>query len=78
MSSKKLVIACTAALGLALAVPVHALQTNTKGLSVDGRVKIGATVLTDLKDNGNEAGPSNYIAEIKAAYRPQPKRHPDC
>lgn len=39
------------------------------GLTVNGRLKIATSHLYDLED-GSETGPQNYLAEIKAAWRP--------
>lgn len=59
-----------AALGLAIAAPAFAIDTGIKGLTQNGRVKVGASVLYDLKDQGNKMGPSQWIIESKTTYRP--------
>ncbi|OUR89501.1 hypothetical protein A9Q85_01925, partial [Cycloclasticus sp. 44_32_T64] len=62
-----------AALGLAIAAPAFALDTGIKGLTQNGRIKVGASVLYDLKDQGNKMGPSQWIIESKTTYRPSRK-----
>jgi hypothetical protein len=59
-----------ATLGLALAAPAFALDTGIKGLTQNGRIKVGASVLYDLQDQGNKMGPSQWIIESKTTYRP--------
>jgi len=59
-----------ATLGIALAAPAFALDTGIKGLTQNGRIKVGASVLYDLKDQGNKMGPSQWLIESKTTYRP--------
>jgi len=60
-----------AILGFAMCSPVYAIDTGVKGLTLDGRVKAGASVLYDLEGADSEkSGPANYLGEVKAAYRP--------
>ncbi|HIE86233.1 MAG: DUF1302 family protein [bacterium] len=56
-------------LGLIVSAPVSALDIDVKGLTVDGRLKAGYSVLYDL-EQGSDDGPQNYLSEIKATYRP--------
>ncbi|HFB63949.1 MAG TPA: hypothetical protein ENJ60_00270 [Aeromonadales bacterium] len=47
-----------------------AIDTGVKGLTVDGRLKAGVSVLTDLEGAGSSTeGPSNFLGEIKMGYR---------
>ncbi|MBL4743424.1 MAG: hypothetical protein JKX87_02110 [Cycloclasticus sp.] len=57
-------------LGLAIAAPAFAIDTGIKGLTQSGRIKVGASVLYDLKQDGNKLGPSNWLIESKTTYRP--------
>ena len=57
-------------LGLAIAAPALAMDTGIKGLTQNGRIKIGASVLYDLPGQGNKAGPANWLIESKTTYRP--------
>ncbi len=59
-----------ASLGLAIAAPAIAIDTGIKGMTQSGRIKVGASVLYDLPDQGNKAGPANWIIESKTTYRP--------
>ena len=55
---------------LAAAPQALSVELGIDGLTVDGRVRQGYSVLYDLDDGGTEEGPSNYLGEIKAGYRP--------
>jgi len=57
-------------LGLSLAAPVLAIETGIKGLTQNGRIKLGASVLYDLPNQGDKMGPANWILESKTTYRP--------
>jgi len=57
-------------LGLAIAAPALAMDTGIKGLTQNGRIKIGASVLYDLPGQGDKAGPANWLIESKTTYRP--------
>jgi len=57
-------------LGLSLAAPVLAIETGIKGLTQNGRIKLGASVLYDLPNQGDKMGPANWIIESKTTYRP--------
>ena len=59
-----------AILGFAIAAPAFAIDTGIKGLTQNGRVKVGASVLYDLEDQGNKMGPSLWLIESKTTYRP--------
>ncbi|MBQ0724451.1 MAG: hypothetical protein KBT51_03545 [Cycloclasticus sp.] len=59
-----------AALGFAIAAPAFAIDTGIKGLTQNGRIKVGASVLYDLEDQGDKLGPSNWLIESKTTYRP--------
>ena len=59
-----------ASLGLAIAAPAMAIDTGIKGMTQSGRIKVGASVLYDLPDQGNKAGPANWVIESKTTYRP--------
>lgn len=57
-------------LGLAIAAPALAMDTGIKGLTQNGRIKVGASVLYDLPGQGDKAGPANWLIESKTTYRP--------
>jgi len=57
-------------LGLSLAAPVLAMETGIKGLTQNGRIKLGASVLYDLPNQGDKMGPANWVLESKTTYRP--------
>lgn len=59
-----------ATLGFAIAAPAFAIDTGIKGLTQNGRVKVGASVLYDLPDQGDKMGPANWLIESKTTYRP--------
>ncbi|MGB1989075.1 MAG: hypothetical protein ACPHPA_01055 [Cycloclasticus pugetii] len=59
-----------ATLGLAIAAPAFALDTGIKGLTQNGRIKVGASVLYDLPGQGDKFGPANWLIESKTTYRP--------
>lgn len=59
-----------AALGFAIAAPAFAIDTGIKGLTQNGRIKVGASVLYDLEDQGDKLGPTNWLIESKTTYRP--------
>lgn len=63
-------ISLAAILGISMVAPAMAIDTGIKGLTQSGRIKIGASVLYDLPDQGNKAGPANWIIESKTTYRP--------
>ncbi|MGB0237644.1 MAG: hypothetical protein ACPF9O_02495 [Cycloclasticus sp.] len=58
------------ALSCVFITPAYAIDTGIKGLTQNGRIKVGASVLYDLKDQGNKMGPSQWIIESKTTYRP--------
>ena len=57
-------------LGSAVAAPAFAIDTGIKGLTQSGRIKVGASVLYDLPNQGDKAGPANWLIESKTTYRP--------
>jgi hypothetical protein len=59
-----------AALGFAIAAPAFAIDTGIKGLTQNGRIKVGASVLYDLENEGDKLGPSQWLIESKTTYRP--------
>ena len=59
-----------AALGFAIAAPAFAIDTGIKGLTQNGRIKVGASVLYDLPNEGDKLGPSQWLIESKTTYRP--------
>lgn len=59
-----------AVLGFAIAAPAFAIDTGIKGLTQNGRIKVGASVLYDLPGQGDKAGPANWLIESKTTYRP--------
>ena len=59
-----------ALLGITMAAPVFAYDTGIKGLTQNGRIKVGASVLYDLPDQGDKMGPANWVIESKTTYRP--------
>ena len=63
-------VGLAAALGISIAAPAMAIDTGIKGLTQSGRIKVGASVLYDLPDQGNKAGPANWVIESKTTYRP--------
>ena len=63
-------ISLAAILGVSMVAPAMAIDTGIKGLTQSGRIKLGASVLYDLPDQGNKAGPANWIIESKTTYRP--------
>ena len=63
-------ISLAAILGASMVAPAMAIDTGIKGLTQSGRIKLGASVLYDLPDQGNKAGPANWIIESKTTYRP--------
>lgn len=58
------------ALSCVFIAPAYAIDTGIKGLTQNGRIKVGASVLYDLDDQGNKMGPSQWIIESKTTYRP--------
>ena len=63
-------ISLAAILGVSVVAPAMAIDTGIKGMTQSGRIKLGASVLYDLPDQGNKAGPANWIIESKTTYRP--------
>ncbi|MEH6502682.1 MAG: DUF1302 family protein [Cycloclasticus sp.] len=63
-------IGLAAALGAAIAAPAFAIDTGIKGLTQNGRVKMGASVLYDLPNQGDKLGPAQWLIESKTTYRP--------
>ena len=63
-------ISLAAILGVSMVAPAMAIDTGIKGLTQSGRIKVGASVLYDLPDQGNKAGPANWVIESKTTYRP--------
>lgn len=63
-------ISLAAILGVSIVAPAMAIDTGIKGLTQSGRIKVGASVLYDLPDQGNKAGPANWVIESKTTYRP--------
>ncbi|MFT6624174.1 MAG: hypothetical protein ACJAZI_000234 [Cycloclasticus sp.] len=63
-------IGLMATLGLISAAPAFAIDTGIKGLTQSGRIKVGASVLYDLPDQGDKMGPANWIIESKTTYSP--------
>ena len=63
-------ISLAAILGVSVVAPAMAIETGIKGMTQSGRIKLGASVLYDLPDQGNKAGPANWIIESKTTYRP--------
>lgn len=63
-------IGLMATLGLISAAPAFAIDTGIKGLTQSGRIKVGASVLYDLPDQGDKMGPANWILESKTTYSP--------
>ncbi|HIL91243.1 MAG TPA: hypothetical protein EYG50_00600, partial [Cycloclasticus sp.] len=59
-----------ATLGFAIAAPAFAMDTGIKGLTQNGRIKVGASVLYDLPGQGDKFGPANWLIESKTTYRP--------
>ncbi len=58
------------ALSCVFITPAYAIDTGIKGLTQNGRIKVGASVLYDLDDQGNKMGPSQWLVESKTTYRP--------
>lgn len=58
------------ALGAAIAAPAFAIDTGIKGLTQNGRIKAGVSVLYDLPNQGDKIGPSQWLIESKTTYRP--------
>ncbi|MDX2424964.1 MAG: hypothetical protein QNK15_01795 [Cycloclasticus sp.] len=58
------------ALGAAIAAPAFAIDTGVKGLTQNGRVKVGASVMYDLPNQGDKLGPSQWLIESTTTYRP--------
>jgi len=52
-----------------IGTPSLAIDTGIDGLTLNGRLKQGTSVMYDLED-GRRTGPENFLAEIKAAWRP--------
>ena len=63
-------ISLAAILGVSIVAPAMAIDTGIKGLTQSGRIKVGASVLYDLPNQGNKAGPANWVIESKTTYRP--------
>jgi len=63
-------ISLAAILGVSVVAPAMAIETGIKGMTQSGRIKLGASVLYDLPDQGDKAGPANWIIESKTTYRP--------
>ncbi|MDX2424966.1 MAG: hypothetical protein QNK15_01805 [Cycloclasticus sp.] len=63
-------IGLMATLGLINAAPAFAVDTGIKGLTQSGRIKVGASVLYDLPNQGDKMGPANWIVESKTTYSP--------
>ena len=63
-------ISLAAILGVSVVAPAMAIDTGIKGMTQSGRIKLGASVLYDLPDQGNKAGPANWVIESKTTYRP--------
>ena len=59
-----------AVLGFAIAAPAFAIDTGIKGLTQNGRIKGGASVLYGLPGQGDKAGTANWLIESKTTYRP--------
>lgn len=57
-------------LGLSMAAPAFAIDTGIDGLTQSGRIKMGASVLYDLPNQGDKMGPANWVIESKTTYRP--------
>jgi hypothetical protein len=50
-----------------------AVDTGVKGLSLNGRVTQGYTIMYDLDGQGKEEGPQRYVGELNLSYTPSRK-----